>query len=85
MISEPLTMFECCPNGDGAAACIIASPRAVRRLGHQGGVWIKASAMASGGLIDQLDTGEPVTTSVSRLGLRARWNRPKGRGPRRTP
>lgn len=67
MISEPLTMFECCPNGDGAAACIIASPRAVRRLGHQGGVWIKASAMASGGLIDQLDTGEPVTTSVSRL------------------
>lgn len=66
MISEPLTMFECCPNGDGAAACIIASPRAAGRFGHPGGVWIKGSAMSSGGFVDQLDAGEPVTASVSR-------------------
>lgn len=66
MISEPLTMFECCPNGDGAAACIIASPRAARRLGHPGGVWIKASAMSSGGFIDRLEMLDPATTSVSR-------------------
>ncbi|MDP1818594.1 MAG: thiolase family protein [Acidimicrobiales bacterium] len=62
MICEPLTMFECCSNTDGAAAAIIATPEAARRLGHPGGVWIVASAMGSGTFNDhpaQLDRATP--------------------------
>ena len=47
VIAAPLTRFMCCPVSDGAAAVVLASDRAVERLGLRG-VRIAASVMNSG-------------------------------------
>lgn len=65
MICEPLTMFECCPNTDGAAATIIATAEAAKRLGHPGGVWIAGSAMGSGGFADRAGNEHRLTPKVA--------------------
>jgi acetyl-CoA acetyltransferase len=46
-VAEPFTLWHCCPTGDGAAALIIGSPAAARRLGR-GSVRISASEVTSG-------------------------------------
>jgi acetyl-CoA acetyltransferase len=46
-IAEPLTLLQCCPTTDGAAALILASADAARRLGLAG-VRIAASSITSG-------------------------------------
>ncbi|MDB5643147.1 MAG: propanoyl-CoA acyltransferase [Hyphomicrobiales bacterium] len=46
-VAEPFTLWHCCPTGDGAAALIIGSPAAARRLGR-GSVRITASEVTSG-------------------------------------
>jgi acetyl-CoA acetyltransferase len=38
MIVDPLTRLMCCPNADGAAAAVLASPTVARRLGRAVGV-----------------------------------------------
>src|SRR5690606_6949669 len=35
-IADPLTLFQCCPKTDGAAAVVLASSEAMRRLGLHG-------------------------------------------------
>ena len=47
MIAEPLTLLQCCPTTDGAAAVVIAGGNAVRRLSQQP-VRIAASVITSG-------------------------------------
>jgi acetyl-CoA acetyltransferase len=47
MIADPLTLFQCCPTGDGAAALVVASDSARRRLGCPA-VTIRASVLHSG-------------------------------------
>ncbi len=51
MIAEPLTLLQCCPAGDGAAAVILASGKMAKR--HSGrAVKVAASVLASGLLYD---------------------------------
>jgi len=46
MIAEPLTLYECCPNSDGAAAAILCAQDKVSRYTSKP-VWIKASVLKS--------------------------------------
>jgi acetyl-CoA acetyltransferase len=47
MIADPLTLYMCCPTGDGAAAAIVTSEARVRQLGAKL-VRIEASVLQSG-------------------------------------
>lgn len=47
MIATPLTLLQCCPSGDGAAALVLAEPHRARRL-TTCPVWIEASVLRSG-------------------------------------
>lgn len=47
MIADPLTLFSCCPNSDGAAALVLAGDKAARRLG-KAGIRLAASALTTG-------------------------------------
>ena len=47
MIADPLTLLQCCPTSDGAAAAVIGRAR-----GNPADVRVEASAMVSGGLWD---------------------------------
>lgn len=46
-VADPLTLFMCCPSGDGAAAVVIASKKAALRLGVKP-IRIAASVLQSG-------------------------------------
>jgi len=46
-IADPLTLLQCCPTGDGAAAVIVVSDAAFKKLGRPG-VRIAASVLHSG-------------------------------------
>jgi benzoylsuccinyl-CoA thiolase BbsB subunit len=52
MIADPLTLFMCCPTGDGAASLIVVSDEARRRLGGPA-IRVAASVLHSG----QVDLG----------------------------
>jgi acetyl-CoA acetyltransferase len=45
-IAEPLTLLQCCRNGSGAAALVLASEKWARAHGRDG-PWIRTSALAS--------------------------------------
>jgi acetyl-CoA acetyltransferase len=47
-IADPLTRLSCCPISDGAAAVVLASERALRRLDLTPAVELLASALVSG-------------------------------------
>jgi acetyl-CoA acetyltransferase len=47
MISDPLTLYQCCPRGDGSAAVVLASKEAAKRFTTKP-VYVAASLMASG-------------------------------------
>lgn len=47
MISEPLTLYQCCPNSDGAAAVIICSGAKARQLGLSQAVRVAGWASGS--------------------------------------
>ena len=49
MIAEPFTRLSCCPTGDGAAAAIVVSEEAARRLGLKRLVRVLATSLTSGG------------------------------------
>jgi acetyl-CoA acetyltransferase len=46
-IADPLTLLQCCPTGDGAAAVVVVSDRVRKRLGGEA-VRISASVLHSG-------------------------------------
>ena len=52
MIVDPLTRLQCCPNADGAAAVVVASPARARRAGLLPGdprwVSVRAALLATG-------------------------------------
>lgn len=48
MISDPLTRMMCSPIGDGAAAVIVASRQAAKRLGIAQPITVRASVLRSG-------------------------------------
>jgi acetyl-CoA acetyltransferase len=49
MIAEPFTRLSCCPTGDGAAAAVVVSERAAKRLGMNRTVRVLATSLVSGG------------------------------------
>lgn len=48
MIADPLTLLQCCPTGDGAAALVVVSDRMRRRLDGEGSIRVRASVLHSG-------------------------------------
>lgn len=48
MVAPPLTLPMCSPIGDGAAALVIASEAAMRRLGADRAIRVRSSVLASG-------------------------------------
>ncbi|MBI2889713.1 MAG: thiolase family protein [Nitrospirae bacterium] len=48
MICDPLTLLQCTPIGDGAAAAVVAGEDLVRRLGLDASVRVAASVLLSG-------------------------------------
>ncbi|MDF0600952.1 thiolase family protein [Psychromarinibacter sp. C21-152] len=46
-IADPLTLLQCCPSGDGAAAAIVCSETRARQLGLKP-VWVRAALLNSG-------------------------------------
>ena len=45
MIADPLTLYMCCPSGDGGAAAIVTTPAIAKRLGRHPLVRVKTSVM----------------------------------------
>lgn len=63
-IADPLTLFQCAPNADGAAAVVVVADHVVRRSEHRP-VEIAALALTSGFAKDRF-TGASVVERVSR-------------------
>jgi acetyl-CoA acetyltransferase len=55
-ISDPLTLFQCCPNVDGAAAVVIASESFARKHGTSGAIKVRGTGVSSGHPIDRADS-----------------------------
>ncbi|MFD0383703.1 thiolase family protein [Streptomyces stramineus] len=73
-IVPPLTLPMCAPIGDGAAAALVCSPAAARRLGARRAVRIRASVVASGSGRTLDDDARQITrrasaTAYERAGL----------------
>jgi len=47
-VASPLTLLDCCPTGDGAAAAVLVSGKVAARLGRQRLVRVAASVLRSG-------------------------------------
>jgi acetyl-CoA acetyltransferase len=52
MISDPLTLLQCCPNVDGAAAIVVMSDAAAKRAGVDRPVQIAGMGVTSGRALD---------------------------------
>jgi len=51
MIADPLTLFQCCPTGDGAAAVVLCSGDKAQKYTTRP-IWIKGSVLVSGRFIN---------------------------------
>jgi acetyl-CoA acetyltransferase len=65
MIATPLRKLDCCANGDGAAAVVLASESVVRSRGSRRSVRILAAELGGGVLGDRLDS-DPMTPLAER-------------------
>lgn len=54
MIADPITLFSCCPNSDGAAAAVLCSESVMRRLGTRP-IRVAASVLTTGIYDNQRD------------------------------
>lgn len=70
MIATPLRKLDCCANGDGAAAVVLASESVVRSRGSRRSVRILAAELGGGVLGDRLDS-DPMTPLAERAYERA--------------
>ncbi|WP_373377401.1 thiolase family protein [Cupriavidus nantongensis] len=79
-VSGSLTTLQCCPVGEGAAAVIVASEAAIRRLGVDGGkpVRVTASAARSQRLYEDATRFDAnLTEETTRLALQQAGLRPE--------
>lgn len=69
VISEPLTLYQCCPNVDGAGAVVVASEAFASKRGAAGRlVRVRGVGMSSGYPLDQSDS---VADATERAAARA--------------
>ncbi|MCX5877634.1 MAG: hypothetical protein NTY44_00785 [Deltaproteobacteria bacterium] len=54
MIADPLTLYSCCPNSDGAAALVLCSKEKIRRSNGRA-IRIAASVLTTGTYVNQRD------------------------------
>jgi acetyl-CoA acetyltransferase len=54
MIADPLTLYSCCPNSDGAAALVLCSKEKIRRANGRA-IRIAASVLTTGTYVNQRD------------------------------
>jgi acetyl-CoA acetyltransferase len=67
MIADPLTLYSCCPNSDGAAALVLAGGKTARRLGGDG-IRLAASVLTTGTYDNRRDlTGWEAEERAARL------------------
>ena len=67
MIADPLTLYSCCPNSDGAAALVLCDAGRARRFGA-GAVRIAASVLTSGNYDNNRDiTGWEAERTAAQL------------------
>lgn len=58
MVADPLTLYSCCPNSDGAAALILCSEKKTKNHRHGCKVQIAASVLTTGTYKNQRDITE---------------------------
>ncbi|MFC9355737.1 thiolase family protein [Rhodococcus sp. NPDC057014] len=71
LVAEPFTRLQCCPNVDGAAAAIVCSEAAVRRLGSSRAIRIAGGALLSGRRADRTDAIRETTKRTAKLAYEA--------------
>ena len=65
MICDPLTLYQCCPSGDGAAAVVICTDEIARRLTMSGRPLVRvASASLTSQAFVRGETGDPWELTV---------------------
>ncbi|MEV1295511.1 thiolase family protein [Pseudonocardia sp. NPDC049635] len=76
-IADPLTLLQCCPTGDGAAAVVVVSER-LRRTLDRPTAWVAGSALHSGALsyghrdmIRPVISGDSARDALSEAGVGA--------------
>ncbi len=77
MVAYPLTLYVCCPTGDGAAAAIVVSPAKARQLGAK--VKVLASILTSDPWTER-DLTLPDVNTLTRNAAAKAWER-AGVGP----
>jgi benzoylsuccinyl-CoA thiolase BbsB subunit len=67
MVADPLTLLQCCPTGDGAAAAILGTRKEAGRAGRIP-VRVAASAVRAGGFVGGREDilGSPLTRETAR-------------------
>ncbi len=60
IIATPIGRYDCCANGDGAAAVVLASESYAKRAGGKRAVWIRAAELGGGVLGDRIED-DPMT------------------------
>jgi acetyl-CoA acetyltransferase len=66
-ISDPLTLFECCPNVDGAAAVVVASSEFARRHSVGTSIRVRGCALTSGLPVDRANSVADTTERAAAL------------------
>ena len=67
LVADPLTLYMCCPNSDGAAAAIVCREKTARQLASRILPRVAACRIGSGRLPGTGDTSIATTTMVARL------------------
>jgi|GEM_PF-417356 len=62
LIADPLTLFQCCPNADGAAAAIVVSAARARQMGAT--IRLRAAHLRSGGVQSRFSPHSVVTLAA---------------------
>ena len=67
VVADPLTLYMCCPNADGAAAAIVCTRQTAERLGRRRHPRVSACAIGSGRFPGTFDANDASTSgSVAR-------------------
>jgi acetyl-CoA acetyltransferase len=71
MISDPLTLLQCCPNVDGAAAVVVMSDEAAKRAGIDRPVRVAGVGVTSGRALDVVGAEPDATERAAAIAYEA--------------